>query len=138
MNTTITLTPLPPLAPFVRYARRGGVVNLLLGEREDEMGQREYEYISVEVFPLTYDNIVSAIIRGKYTADEMEAITNNMTATVGEFLNVLVGEGIVKATKYLVDNIDSDKTKAFKEMQEWRRMAKDKAKEIINNQLNNQ
>lgn len=79
----------------------------------------------------SYNNIVEAIIRDKYSADEMEAITNNMNAITGEFFNVLVADGILSATKYLLDSINDENTKNFKEMQEWRFNAKKIAKEII-------
>lgn len=81
----------------------------------------------------SYNNVVEAIIRDKYSADEMEAITNNMNAVVSEFFSILITDGIIKATKYLVDNVDDEKMKQFKEMQEWRAFAKKTAKEIFNN-----
>ena len=77
------------------------------------------------------DGITNAIIREKYRQDEMEAITNNMTEIVSEFLATLVTDGIIAATKFLVENIDKEKMAQFKEMQEWRKMAKDVAKSII-------
>lgn len=80
-----------------------------------------------------YDEVVSAIIRDKYREDEMEAITNNMNAVVSEFFSILITDGIIKATKYLVDSVDDEKMKQFKEMQEWRAFAKKTAKEIFNN-----
>lgn len=78
-----------------------------------------------------YQGVVEAIVRDKYTADEMEAITNNMNAITGGFFNVLVTDGIIKATKYLVDSINSENTANFTEMQAWRAMAKRTAKEIF-------
>ena len=77
------------------------------------------------------DGIVNAIIRDKYRIDEMEAITNNMAAITAVFMQTLVSDGIVAATKYLKDSINDDNTKRFKEMQEWRAMAKKVASEII-------
>lgn len=79
----------------------------------------------------SYNNIVEAIIRDKYSADEMEAITNNMNAVTAEFFNTLVSDGIISATKFLVENIKNEETVRFKEMQEWRALAKKTAREII-------
>lgn len=95
--------------------------------------QHKYAYnsVSIGMGRWNYQGIVEAIIRDKYTADEMEAITNNMNAITGEFFNVLVTDGIIKATKYLVDSINSENTANFTEMQAWRAMAKRTAKEIF-------
>jgi hypothetical protein len=61
----------------------------------------------------------------------MEAITNNMAAVNAVFMQTLVTEGIIGATKYLKESINDENTAKFKEMQEWRAMAKQTAKEII-------
>ena len=52
-------------------------------------------------------------------------------------MQTLVGEGIIAATKYLKDSIDDDNTARFKEMQEWRAMAKKEAKEVFKNDFRN-
>lgn len=92
-----------------------------------------YSYNSVLIGALqwTRDGIINAIIRDKYRQDEMEAITNNMAAINAVFMQTLVSDGIVAATKYLKDSINDDNTARFKEMQEWRAMAKKVASEII-------
>lgn len=95
--------------------------------------QNKYAYYQVEI-PMgqwTRDGIVNAIIRDKYRQDEMEAITNNMAAVTGVFFETLVSEGIVAATKYLLSSINDENSERFKEMQEWRAMAKKIASEII-------
>lgn len=105
------------------------------GTEPDEwyIQEHKYRYNSVTLGGArwTYTGIVEAIIRDKYTIDEMEAITNNMNIIVSEFFEHLVGEGIISATKYLVSSIKGENTAKFKEMQEWRAMAKQIAKEII-------
>lgn len=78
-----------------------------------------------------YNRMVDIIIRSAYSQDEMEAITNNMAAVNATFMQTLVTEGIVAATKYLKDSINDANTARFKEMQEWRAMAKKVASEII-------
>ena len=92
-----------------------------------------YRFDSVEVdnSQWTRDGIINAIIRDKYRQDEMEAITNNMAAITAVFMQTLVSDGIVAATKYLKDSINDENTNRFKEMQEWRAMAKEVAKSII-------
>lgn len=79
----------------------------------------------------TYNGIVEAIIREKYSIDQMEAITNNMAAINAVFMQKLVSEGILEATKYLKESINDENSTIFKEMQQWRAMAKSVAKEII-------
>jgi hypothetical protein len=61
----------------------------------------------------------------------MEAITNNMAAINAAFMQTLVTDGIIAATKYLKESINDANTAKFKEMQEWRAMAKKVASEII-------
>lgn len=97
----------------------------------------KYKYNELKVLQgrIKYDSIVEDIIRDKYSADEMEAITNNMNAVVSEFFATLVSDGIVKATKYLVDSVNSEKMQRFKEMQEWRALAKKESKSIFESKL---
>lgn len=78
-----------------------------------------------------YSRMVDIIIRSAYSQDEMEAITNNMAAINAVFMQTLVTDGIIAATKYLKDSINDANTARFKEMQEWRAMAKKVASEII-------
>lgn len=109
--------------------------NPFLEETEFEQFAIEHRYAFNSLIILggqwTRDGIINAIIRDKYRIDEMEAITNNMAAINAVFMQTLVTEGIVAATKYLKDSINDDNTKRFKEMQEWRAMAKEVAKSII-------
>lgn len=55
-----------------------------------------------------YDHIVTIIIRSRYSADQMEAILNNQIADA--------------TAKHLAE---------FEEMQEWRKLAKQTAKQIL-------
>lgn len=104
-------------------------------ETPDDFFKEEHKYnynqVSVPMGKWNYSELVSAIIRDKYREDEMEAITNNMNAVVSEFLATLVSDGIISATKYLMENIDAEKMKQFKEMQEWRVFAKKEAKSVF-------
>ena len=101
---------------------------------DDFKRENKYVYHSINV-PMgqwNYGGIVNAIIRDKYTIDEMEAITNNMSAVNAAFMQELVSGGIVEAIRYLKESADSEDTEIFKAMQEWRAMAKREAKLIIN------
>lgn len=92
-----------------------------------------YNSVSVPMGQWSYGGIVNAIIRDKYKVDEMESITNNMAAINAAFMQELVSGGIVEAIRYLKESADSEDTEIFKQMQEWRAMAKKEAKSIIKN-----
>lgn len=79
----------------------------------------------------TYGGIVDAIIRSKYTIDQMESISNNMSVVVNEFFNTLISGGIVSAIKYLAEYKNSEEKKLFDEMQEWRTLAKRTARNLL-------
>lgn len=96
----------------------------------DFISQHKWQYRRL-TFPIgiwSYEDVVEAIIRDKYSQSEMESITNNMTAVLSGFLQDLATNGILSATKWLVSNIDQDNTTRFSEMQAWRKFAKDTAK----------
>ena len=100
---------------------------------DDFVSRHKYVYYSVRV-PMAqwnYGGVVNAVVRDKYQVDEMEAITNNMAAINAVFMQTLVSGGIVEAIKYLKESADSDDTAAFKEMQEWRALAKREAKAML-------
>jgi hypothetical protein len=101
----------------------------------DDYFKEEHKYnfnqVIVPMGKWKYDEVVSAIIRDKYREDEMEAITNNLAAVNAMFFQTLVNEGIVGAIQYLRDSYKSEDTEKFKEMQEWRALAKKEAREIF-------
>lgn len=108
-------------------------VNVLGETFTDENGMEQWRWLQV-VLPvgrIKYGDIVSGVIRDKFSQDDMEAITNNMAAVNAVFMQTLVTDGILAATKYLKDSIDDDNTARFKEMQEWRTKAKKVASEVI-------
>lgn len=90
-----------------------------------------YNVVTMGSARWSYSDVVEAIIRDRYTIDEMEAMTNNMAAINAVFMQTLVSDGIIAATKYLKDSIDDVNTQNFKAMQEWRAMAKREAKEVF-------
>ena len=105
-------------------------------EEPDEWFRTEHKYgyyaTEVPMGQWSRDGIINAIVRDKYRIDEMEAITNNMSAVNAAFMQELVSGGIVEAIRYLKESADSEDTEIFKAMQEWRAMAKREAKLIIN------
>lgn len=95
--------------------------------------EHKYGYYSA-VIPMgqwSYDGVINAIVRDKYRTDEMEAITNNMAAINAVFMQTLVKSGIVEAIKFLRERADDADAETFREMQEWRAMAKKEAKGIF-------
>lgn len=92
-----------------------------------------YHTVDVPMGQWNYAGVVNAIIRDKYRVDEMESITNNMAAVNAVFMQTLVTEGIVGAIQYLRESYDKDNAEIFKQMQEWRAMAKKEAKSIFVN-----
>lgn len=96
---------------------------------------REHKYmyneLHIQMGQWKYDGVVEAIIRDKYSIDQMEAITNNMSAINAVFMQTLVSGGIVEAIKFLRESADTADTETFREMQEWRAMAKREAKKIF-------
>lgn len=101
----------------------------------DDYFKEEHKYnfnqVIVPMGKWKYDEVVSAIIRDKYREDEMEAITNNLAAVNVMFFQTLVSEGIMEAIQYLRDSYKSEDTERFKEMQEWRTLAKREARSVI-------
>ena len=99
----------------------------------DFIREHRYVYNSVNV-PMgqwKYDGVINAIVRDKYRTDEMEAINNNMAAINAVFMQTLVTGGIVEAIKFLRESADAADAETFREMQEWRAMAKREAKRIF-------
>ena len=99
----------------------------------DFVREHRYVYNSVNV-PMgqwNYGGIINAIVRDRYTVDEMESITNNVTAVVSEFFNGLVAVGLSEAIKILMSSFKGSNTELFMEMQMWRAMAKREAKAAL-------
>lgn len=81
-----------------------------LGEKERLEGRR-YSYLTVTL-PAgddRRDTVISTIIESRYSSDEMTAVINN----------------------YLLDDGDEDSLAEFKEMQTWRRHAKEIADKFV-------
>lgn len=105
------------------------------GDVPTEYFKRENKYvyhsINVPMGQWNYGGVVNAIIRDRYRVDEMESITNNMAAVNAVFMQTLVTEGIVDAIQYLRDSYDKDNAEIFRQMQEWRAMAKKEARSVF-------
>jgi hypothetical protein len=102
---------LPQIATYYRHlGQRVYTINFNVQEIEDnELGKYRYNSVTLPVGKYDRDTIINTIIRYKYREDEMEATINN----------------------YLLDSEDEETVNSFKEMQEWRRLAKDTAKEVL-------
>ena len=79
-------------------------------ESQSETKESHFSWTEVQfdATPPTYGEIVSAIIRGRYSADDVEAITNN----------------------YLLDGSEIH-TQEWRAMQQWRKDAKELAKSVL-------
>ena len=100
-----------------------------------EVFVREHKYsnnsLSIGNGRWGYSGIVEAIIREKYTNDQMEAITNNVNVIVAEFFNTLVTDGLADSIKYLLSSLKSENMENFRDMQEWRALAKREARSVL-------
>lgn len=90
-----------------------------------------YNSLTMGAARWNYNGIVEAIIREKYTNDQMEAITNNVNVVVAEFFNTLVTDGLTDSIKYLVSSVKSENMSNFREMQEWRALAKRESRSVL-------
>lgn len=110
-------------------------------ERPDEgtepnewyIDEHKYAYNSVTIGGArwNYSGIVEAIIRDKYSADEMEAITNNLNNVVHEFFTALVSFNLGQAIKIIKEFRTDEDVAAFTAMQEWRILAKRTARNLL-------
>lgn len=78
--------------------------------------------VELETGVWNYGAIVSALVRAKYSADDIEAITNNNIA-------LLTMPSEVSSAASEEDR--EEKLAEFKEMQEWRSKCKKRAKELL-------
>lgn len=91
-------------------------VNVLVEEDSTEGQPSEFGWtcICLSPGPLSYDALVAALVRTRYSDDAMTAIINN----------------------HLLDGNDADTEAEWEEMQAWRREAKALAKQILTNYTN--
>lgn len=78
--------------------------------------------VELETGVWNYGAIVSALVRAKYSADDIEAITNNNIA-------LLTMPSAVSSAESEEDR--EEKLAEFREMQEWRSKCKERARELI-------
>jgi hypothetical protein len=98
-----------------------------------------YSYYSVSV-PMThwnYSGIVNAIVTAEYPAEMMQAIMNNyhQETDLAKLIDLLrTTQNFNKLRSAMNDWLssrDQDIVKEYETMQEWRKMAKDTAREIL-------
>lgn len=99
----------------------------------------KYSYYSVSV-PMThwnYSGIVNAIVTAEYPAEMMQAIMNNyhQETDLAKLIDLLrTTQNFNKLRSAMNDWLssrDQDIVKEYETMQEWRKMAKDTAREIL-------
>ena len=78
--------------------------------------------VELETGVWNYGAIVSALVRAKYSADDIEAITNNNSA-------LLTMPSAVSSAESEEDR--EEKLAEFRKMQEWRSKCKERARELI-------
>lgn len=91
-------------------------------DKDEEQPTRTiYECYSVRMEqPVTRDRVVSAIIDAQYPSDEMQAIVNN------HLLNIAT-----LADGNTLDESETEHEAEYQAMQDWRKKAKEVAKEIL-------
>lgn len=122
MEKSITKERGVQLPPEVAVSYHFGVpqytVNVLVEECAPEAEGQPSEYgwtcICLSPGPLTYDALVAALIRARYSDDRMASVINNRMAAPD----------------------DADIAAEWEEMQAWRREAKALAKQILTNHDN--
>lgn len=95
----------------VRYGIKLGMkqYTIAFDVKETEDGQYQWSEVTLSPGIPSYGVLVSAIVRGRYTDDEMQAIVNN----------------------HLLDDGNEEHEAEWDEMQAWRAEAKKVAKEIL-------
>ena len=116
MEKSITIEKGAEMPPQVTVSYSFGVpeytVNVLASQTGTEE-MPEYEWTRIRLAPgrLTYDALVAALIRARYSDDRMASVINNRMA----------------------EPDDADIAAEWEQMQQWRREAKALAKQIIAN-----
>jgi hypothetical protein len=133
LNYNIKETPMEEIERQWRLSRGGMEGEESSAPDAQFIAEHQWMYNEVRIpqGQWNYGGIINAIVRDRYTVDEMEAITNNMAAINAVFMQTLVSGGIVEAIKFLKDSADANDTETFREMQEWRAMAKKEAKGLF-------
>lgn len=79
-------------------------------DMQERNGQYEWSEVTFDKLGApSYENLVAAIVKGRYTDDEMTAIINN----------------------HLLDDGNEEHSEEWREMQAWRKEAKETAKEML-------
>lgn len=113
--------------PELKVIQSGGIYQIMFNfesvehaseEEEEADDQKHFKCELIEVKSLDYSSIVSAVIRGKYTQDDVEAILSNYQLCKD-------GEAGDKCSVY---------TQRYTEYQARRVLAKDVANEVMNKQ----
>jgi hypothetical protein len=127
----------PPL-----YSRDAGrehtrTINFGIEEHQDDENRFSFYSVKVKVGDWDYSGIVNAIVSAEYPAEMMQAIMNNyhQETDLAKLIDLLrTTQNFNKLRSAMNDWLssrDQDIVKEYETMQEWRKMAKDTAREIL-------
>lgn len=100
----------------VNMAQEQRSLNVEVSEREE--GGYGWLRITLPVGVWDYGSIVSALVRSKYSEDEVEAIISNNIA-------------LIATPSAVSDEEGQEKLSEFQQFQEWREQCKQRAKELM-------
>ena len=112
-------------------------INFGVEEREDEENRFSFYSVKVKVGQWDYSGIVNAIVTADYPADRMQGIMNNYhqetdLATLIDLLRTTQNFNKLRsAMAEWLSSRDKDIVAEYETMQQWRAMAKEVAKEIL-------
>lgn len=109
------------------------------GIREETEGEFKYSYYSVSVRfgQWDYSGIVNAIVSAEYPSARMQAVTNNylQETDLAKLIDLLrTTQNFNKLRKAMEDWLssrDKEVVEEYTAMQEWRKMAKETAREVL-------
>ena len=127
----------PPL--YKRDAGNGHTrtINFGIEEHPDDENRFSFYSVKVKVGQWYYSGIVNAIVSAEYPAEMMQAIMNNyhQETDLAKLIDLLrTTQNFNKLRSAMNDWLssrDQDIVKEYETMQEWRKMAKDTAREIL-------
>ena len=124
------------------YTRDAGnehtrTINFGIEEHQDDENRFSFYSVKVKVGDWDYSGIVNAIVSAEYPAERMQAIMNNyhQETDLAKLIDLLrTTQNFNKLRSAMNDWLssrDQDIVKEYETMQEWRKMAKDTAREIL-------
>ena len=124
------------------YTRDAGnehtrTINFGIEEHQDDENRFSFYSVKVKVGDWDYSGIVNAIVTAEYPAEMMQAIMNNyhQETDLAKLIDLLrTTQNFNKLRSAMNDWLsrrDQDIVKEYEEMQAWRKMAKETAREVF-------